>query len=414
MATFVYDGDGNRVKSTINGTTTTFVGAHYELTGSTVTKYYFAGASRIAMRKYTIPSSMSVEYFLGDHLGSTSITTDANGVKTSEMRYKPWGEVRSWWTSQLTTTPAYKLADYTFTGQYSYMDDPSTSGVTEGFGLMFYNARLYDPAIGRFTSADTIVPGGLQGLDRYAYANNSPIIYIDPSGHTYMCGASCEAEYEKPQYGLDDMADMYDVIFDSGWDVLDEAAALGAVYKVAKALQKEMNSAAEMAYQSCLENRASPESTCSLPTSVSAQQAFDKNFSQIKLVKVTSFEYQGGTYDAGCMTSGNTITCASLNYYHYENKVFNLVHELGHVFDPGARVPKIFVDNRDSILRANNIDFMWQSNTAKTGPETFGDLFVAWVHGVWGPNGDTVWEGYEDLGSAKDWMTTNMSEWIRH
>lgn len=39
-ASFVYDGDGNRVKSTINGTTTTFIDAHYEVTGSQVRKYY--------------------------------------------------------------------------------------------------------------------------------------------------------------------------------------------------------------------------------------------------------------------------------------------------------------------------------------------------------------------------------------
>ena len=50
-ATFVYDGDGKRVKSTFNGTTTTyFVGNHYEVTGSTIIKYYYAGAQRIAMR----------------------------------------------------------------------------------------------------------------------------------------------------------------------------------------------------------------------------------------------------------------------------------------------------------------------------------------------------------------------------
>ncbi|MFZ5922854.1 MAG: RHS repeat-associated core domain-containing protein [Chloroflexota bacterium] len=36
---------------------------------------------------------------------------------------------------------------------------------------------------GRFAQADTLVPGGVQGLDRYAYVNNSPINYIDPSGH---------------------------------------------------------------------------------------------------------------------------------------------------------------------------------------------------------------------------------------
>jgi len=35
---FGYDGDGRRVKSTVDGTTTYFVGAHYEVTGSQITK----------------------------------------------------------------------------------------------------------------------------------------------------------------------------------------------------------------------------------------------------------------------------------------------------------------------------------------------------------------------------------------
>jgi len=63
------------------------------------------------------------------------------------------------------------------------VDDPTTSGVTEGFGLMFYNARYYDPALGRFVSADSLIPGGAQGMDRFAYVNNSPVNFTDPSGH---------------------------------------------------------------------------------------------------------------------------------------------------------------------------------------------------------------------------------------
>lgn len=66
--------------------------------------------------------------------------------------------------------------------QCNYMDDPSTSAV-EGFGLMDYNARWYDPSLGRFAQADSIVPGGAQGLDRYAYVNNAPTRFTDPSGH---------------------------------------------------------------------------------------------------------------------------------------------------------------------------------------------------------------------------------------
>ncbi|MBI5825424.1 MAG: RHS repeat protein, partial [Chloroflexi bacterium] len=112
MATFVYDGDGRRVESTINGTTTTFVGSHYEVTGGSVTKYYFAGASRIAMRK-----DGNLTYLLSDHLGSTSITTDANGNSIFEQRYKPWGETR------YTTLNATASTKYQFTGQYSHETD---------------------------------------------------------------------------------------------------------------------------------------------------------------------------------------------------------------------------------------------------------------------------------------------------
>ena len=52
-------------------------------------------------------------------------------------------------------------------------------------GLYNYNARLYDPFIGRFISADTIVPQPFnpQSLNRYSYCLNNPLIYVDPSGH---------------------------------------------------------------------------------------------------------------------------------------------------------------------------------------------------------------------------------------
>jgi RHS repeat-associated protein len=175
------------VKSIIGSLNTYCVGNYYEKTGSTITKYYYAGATRIGMRKYTIPQSMVVEYFLGDHLGSTSITTDNAGAKVSEMRYRPFGEVRhTWKDATLTqTTPAYALTKWTFTGQYTYADDPSTPGV-EDFGLLYFNARWVDPALGRFAQADTVIPeaGDPQAWDRYSYAANNPLRFRDPSGHT--------------------------------------------------------------------------------------------------------------------------------------------------------------------------------------------------------------------------------------
>lgn len=48
-------------------------------------------------------------------------------------------------------------------------------------------ARWYDPLIGRFTQADTIIPdpASPQAFNRYAYTLNNPLRYVDPSGHAY-------------------------------------------------------------------------------------------------------------------------------------------------------------------------------------------------------------------------------------
>ncbi len=185
IATLTYDGDGRRVKSEAytNGILTEtilFIGAHFEVkNGSEITKYYFAGASRIATRKYIVPQSNTLTYLLGDHLGSTSLTIDSATSEVIETRYKAWGEVR--YTTPNKTLPTRN----TFTGQFSYVADDATDLGNSGFGLMFYQSRFYDPALGRFAQADSIVPSGVQGMDRYAYVNNSPLVYVDPSGH--MC-----------------------------------------------------------------------------------------------------------------------------------------------------------------------------------------------------------------------------------
>jgi len=50
---------------------------------------------------------------------------------------------------------------------------------------MYYGARYYDATLGRFVSADTVVPnaGNPQSLNRYAYTLNNPVRYTDPTGH---------------------------------------------------------------------------------------------------------------------------------------------------------------------------------------------------------------------------------------
>jgi RHS repeat-associated protein len=162
IASFVYDGDGKRVKATVNGVTTVYVGDYYEQTGSTGRKYYYANGQRIAMRV-----GGTLYWLLTDHLGSTAITANSSGSRVAELRYRAWGETR--YTDGTTPTT------YRFTGQRK----------DATIGLYFYNARYYDPALGRFISPDTLVPepGNPQALNRYSYVLNNPLRFIDPSGH---------------------------------------------------------------------------------------------------------------------------------------------------------------------------------------------------------------------------------------
>ena len=76
------------------------------------------------------------------------------------------------------------------TTRYTSGSSPTTMQYTgqrleTSLGLLFYNARWYDTALGRFIQADTIVPGAgnPQAFDRYAYVLNNPLRYTDPSGH---------------------------------------------------------------------------------------------------------------------------------------------------------------------------------------------------------------------------------------
>jgi hypothetical protein len=70
---------------------------------------------------------------------------------------------------------------------------------------MFFNARWFDQALGRFIQADSIIPnpGNPQSLDRYAYVLNNPVNFTDPSGHKIDdgCGTEgCDASQAEINY----------------------------------------------------------------------------------------------------------------------------------------------------------------------------------------------------------------------
>ncbi|WP_248635523.1 RHS repeat-associated core domain-containing protein [Desulfatibacillum aliphaticivorans] len=163
---FYYDGNGARVRKEVVGESTTFyAGSLYEVKNGVATKYIFGADRRIAK----ITDGEGIQYFSKDHLGSSTVVTDDSGAVVEQADYRPFGEDRFYTGSVATPTP------------YKYTDQE----LDESTGLYNYDARHYDPAIGRFISPDSLIPNVYdpQQLNPYAYCSNNPLIYVDPTGH---------------------------------------------------------------------------------------------------------------------------------------------------------------------------------------------------------------------------------------
>jgi len=204
-----FDGDGEITVADIMQ-----VAAHWRETCQQLaetTKYYWLGGRRVAMRKEPVGQPDTVYYLFSDHLGSTSVVYNTGNATWVTQRYYPWGTIRPGPDNALPT-------DYTFTGQK----------LDESTGLMYYGARYYDPVLGRFVQPDPLVQSDAKNptpylplavsyanpkileqwnqlqrsrlapeaqtsskpsvldpqlLNRYTYARNNPLAYVDDSGY---------------------------------------------------------------------------------------------------------------------------------------------------------------------------------------------------------------------------------------
>ena len=120
--------------------------------------------------------------------------TDATGREATRILHLPFGEIDGGHSTG--SAPS----NHKYTGQES-------DGET---GLIYYRARHYDPQIGRFITADSIVPdaGNAQAFNRYSYVYNNPINYTDPTGH----------------WGIKDIIDAAEDFVEDAADALHDAA----------------------------------------------------------------------------------------------------------------------------------------------------------------------------------------------
>jgi RHS repeat-associated protein len=167
-STFSYNPEDLRLKKQITDTEGTFTVYYFfanyeeEYTDGALTntiKYYYANGQRIAERS----TENGLRFHHQDHLGSSMVIALADQSVNACLHYRPYG-----WVAYQDGTRDVR---YKFTGKE-----------LDNSGLYYYGARYYDPVLGRFISPDPY----LDGLNRYTYCGNNPIIYVDPSGNLFI------------------------------------------------------------------------------------------------------------------------------------------------------------------------------------------------------------------------------------
>ena len=183
---FKYGADGlRRTKSVTTGNSTVtseYVYANdlliYEKRGNKELYFYYDGLGHLtAVRYYSSASSTSYkQYYVATNLaGDVLAFVDGDGDVVARYEYDAWGNCKV-----VNDTTSVKISNLNPIRYRGYYLDSET-------GLYYLQSRYYDPAIGRFISADTIdvlsvSPTELTDKNLFSYCDNNPITRADSGG----------------------------------------------------------------------------------------------------------------------------------------------------------------------------------------------------------------------------------------
>ena len=118
-------------------------------------------------------------YLHRDNQGSIlAITKALDGAVVEKRYFDAWGNLKAMTNAQqvlITVSPQMQFMDRGYTGHEHL----------QSVGLINMNARIYDPIVRKFLSADNLVsdPFNTQAYDRYSYVLNNPLLYMDLDGN---------------------------------------------------------------------------------------------------------------------------------------------------------------------------------------------------------------------------------------
>jgi RHS repeat-associated protein/uncharacterized repeat protein (TIGR01451 family) len=159
---YAYNGDGDRTSKTVSGDTTQYVldlAATLPVVVSDTEAVYLYGLDIIAQQQ------SERQYYFHDALGSVRQLLDSTGEVDANYAYDPFG---------VPVVAGDATNPYRFTGE----------AWDEEVELLYLRARYYQPDTGRFITKDPWVGNVWQPstLNRYVYASNNPVNYVDPAG----------------------------------------------------------------------------------------------------------------------------------------------------------------------------------------------------------------------------------------
>ncbi|GIK58710.1 MAG: hypothetical protein BroJett015_43730 [Chloroflexota bacterium] len=320
---------------------------------------------------------------------------------TGKPRYYPFGDWR--------TEPTANLTDRGFTGHLHN----NIGNAPDDIGLVYMQARWYLPGLGRFASADTIIPNPAnpQSYNRYAYVENRPLNFSDPTGHREEdCDYNvCNLPSSSPPQ-LDPLVD-FDSEGDEAWTDDEKSTIESAALDVAGALARTYNRDQRDLWKIGLIDAYRP---------VTARQAFLSVYGG-----PVTFIRKSSECAEDCF--GRTISAQEIWVYSNATSVSDrfIVHELGHAFENaleaivGYKPPRTLL----AAVQANDSNFPnrfvtgqdppygfagnfpgWQQSQQADAYEEYADMYIGWTYNTWAAN---------DAGRARaSFMSNNMPLWV--